>query len=560
MYCRLPYFKLIVVFLFISSNSEAQICSGNLGAPVFNEDFGSGSSLFGPPLATSVTSYPYFSGIPFNGSYSIANYSDPNGVGYIPDNDHTGNVNGYMMLVNADYPQDEVYRRNVTGLCPNTTYVFSAYLANTNPLSAAINNCGAGYIYANIKFQIEYPTSIIQGSVASGNLPISTSSLNLDWVQYGYAFTTGPAQTSVDVVMINNAPGGCGNDYALDDITLSPCGPGVSLSISPNASVFCQGQPITLLSNFTSGTYTVPQYQWQFSNNNGLTWNDIVGATSSNYSIAAVSNSNIGLYQLLVAENGNMSNSNCRIIAGPLTFSLASLSVNSSTICSGQTTTLSAFGASSYTWSNGATNNSITVTPNSTSSFSVMGSTGFCTLQAVSNVSVIPAPTISVVGNTLICQGNTTTLTASGYTNYLWSNGSTAPAIVVSPSATSLYSVTSSISLCANIGIVTVSVIPVPTVSISSSIACVGQSFTITSNASSGVTYQWAGPNSFISSLQNPTFVTANISMSGVYNLTVTSTQGCINTTNANVSVVPLPIPVISVNYTAICAGINLNL
>ena len=237
-----------------------------------------------------------------------------------------------------------------------------------------------------------------------------------------------------------------------------------------------------------------------------------------------------------------------------------SLSVNSSTICSGQTTTLWAFGATNYAWSNGANTNSISVNPTSNSSYSVIGSTGLCTLQAVYNVSVTPSPTISIIGNTLICQGSTATLAVSGFTNYLWNNGSITPSIVVNPTVTSFYSVGASTSSCANIGSITVSVNPTPTITISSSSVCNGQSFSITANSSSGSTYNWIGPSAFTSSLQSPSFTVASNAMSGLYNLTVTSAQGCTNTTSANVSVTPFPIPVIAVNSTVVCSGTNLNL
>jgi gliding motility-associated-like protein len=237
-----------------------------------------------------------------------------------------------------------------------------------------------------------------------------------------------------------------------------------------------------------------------------------------------------------------------------------SLSVNSSTICSGQTTTLWAFGATNYAWSNGANTNSISVNPTSNSSYSVIGSTGLCTLQAVYNVSVTPSPTISIIGNTLICQGTTATLTVSGFTNYLWNNGSITPSIVVNPTVTSFYSVVASTSSCANIGSITVSVNPTPTITISSSAVCNGQSFSITANSSSGSTYNWIGPNAFTSSLQSPSFTVASNAMTGLYNLTVTSAQGCTSIAITNVSVTPFPVPIITTNYTAICTGTNLNL
>jgi gliding motility-associated-like protein len=435
----------IILCLFFATFSKAQICTGTMGEPAFNDDFGSGVPLYGAPLPAGITGYTYLAAVPLNGTYAISKNANPSSTfGYVNDHDHTGILNGYMMVVNADYPPAEVYRKHVTGLCPNTNYVFSAFLANNNTPGAVSGICGASYIYANVKLQVEYPLSVIQGSISSGLLPLATTSVNLNWNQFGFAFTTSPIQTSADIVLINNAPGGCGNDYVVDDISLSPCGPSVSLSIAPSFSIFCEGQSATLQSTFTSGGYISPQYQWQFSNDGGLTWNNIIGATSSNFPIASATYSNSGLYQLLVAEMGNITSSNCRIVAGPLTFSVSSSSVNSTSIsiCSSQSTTLTALGATSYSWSSGATTNSIIVSPTTTTTYTVLSISNTCTNLAVWSLSVIPTPTITVTAKpTTICLGSNSTITAVGATNYLWSNGQTTNSIIVTPTTIGTYSV-----------------------------------------------------------------------------------------------------------------------
>lgn len=347
----------------VSVNLNCQsppLCSGNLGVPVFFEDFGSGTALYGPALPAGVTNYIYQTGTPPNGTYVISNSSNPSGVnlGYVADGDHTGNLNGYMMVINSDYPASEVYRKHVTGLCQNTTYVFSSYLSNNNTPSTPSTVC-PGYVYANVKFLIEYPLGTVQNSVATGNLPLGLSNTALNWNEYGFAFTTLPGQTSVDIVLKNNALGGCGNDYVVDDISLSPCGPGVSLNIFPNQTVFCIGDSINLQSNFTSGSYVNPQYQWQNSSDSGITWINIVGATSQNYSIPSVSALQGGIYQLIVAENGNINSSSCSIIAGPIAFSIDSTCNTNLTLFSAPDTVCvnqqfnvinQSVGATSYYW------------------------------------------------------------------------------------------------------------------------------------------------------------------------------------------------------------------
>lgn len=537
------------------------ICSGTLGAPVFLEDFGSGASLYGPALAPGITSYPYMQGVPNNGTYVIASSSNPSGTnaGYVDDNrDHTGNGNGYMMVVNSDYAASDIYRRHVTGLCPGTTYVFSAYLANNNSPDAVNNVCAFNYVYANIKFQAEYPLGTVQGSVTSGNLQVAPTSTALPWIQYGFVFTTGPGQTSVDVVLKNNAPGGCGNDYVVDDISLSPCGPGVNLSIVQNKTVFCEGEQVTLQSSFTSGGYANPQYQWQYSSDGGTTWNNISGATSPNYSIAAVTFSQAGMYQLIVAENGNINLPSCRIMAAPLTFSVSNgtLTVSSATICNGASATLTVTGATSYTWSNGTTGSSISVNPAVTTSFTVTGIAGTCTSQAVSTVSVLPSATISVTpAQAFVCAGESVTLTATGFSSYTWSPGATlsnssGSVVVASPAAITIYTVTGAAGSCTNTATATITAVPLPALVLSpNATICSGSASSVSLTAAGAISYTWTNPSSLSSSTGSNVIATPNVTTG----YTVTGSIGsCTNSAVVTVSVNQSPtITAVSINPTS---------
>lgn len=533
------------------------LCSGTLGAPVFLEDFGSGTSLYGSALPTGVTNYIYQTGPPPNGTYVISSSSNPSGVnaGYVNDNDHTGNTNGYMMVINSDYPASEVYRKHVTGLCQNTTYVFSSYLSNNNTPSTPGNVC-PGYVYANVKLYTEYPLGTVQNSVTTGNLPLGLSNTALNWNQYGFAFTTLPGQTSVDIILKNNAPGGCGNDYVVDDISLSPCGPGVALSIVPNQTVFCVGDAISLQSNFTSGGYSNPQYQWQNSIDGGVTWANITGATSANYSIASASSSQAGMYQLVVAENGNINLSSCNIAAGSLTFSVSTgVSIAlSPTICPGASATLTATGATSYTWSNGISSNSITVNPSVTTNYTVTGVIGTCTSQAISTVSVVASSTLSITGDTLLCSGQTSTLIANGSGAYTWSPASTLSSssgsvVVASPTITTTYSATGASTLCANPAVITISVSSSPTIAVSSNtIICQGTSSLATLTVTGASSYSWINSSSLSSSTGSMVIASPNATTD--YTVTGISNT-CSNTAMVTVSVNPSPtITAVSANNT----------
>src|SRR5580765_133629 len=100
-------FKLFLFFLFtlLASKSIAQTCSGSLGDPVINQTFGAGSNP-GPALSSNITNMTYTSDkCPEDGHYTIASSLTSNcyGTWHNVTSDHTGNPNGYMMIVNASY-------------------------------------------------------------------------------------------------------------------------------------------------------------------------------------------------------------------------------------------------------------------------------------------------------------------------------------------------------------------------------------------------------------------------------------------------------------------------
>ena len=106
--------------------------------------------------------------------------------------------------------------------------------------------------------------------------------------------------------------------------------------------------------------------------------------------------------------------------------SLPNITVNSPSICSGQTATLTANNGTSYTWTGGLTGNPATTqTLNSNASFTVTGTVGNCSNTAVATVTVNSTPAQS-----FITQGHDTLYSSTVVANatYNWYlNGSTTP-------------------------------------------------------------------------------------------------------------------------------------
>ena len=127
-----------------------------------------------------------------------------------------------------------------------------------------------------------------------------------------------------------------------------------------------------------------------------------------------------------------------------------SLAASQSTVCNGNAVTLTASGATTYTWNTAAQTASISVTPSVTTTYTVIGeNTPGCPNTKTISVTVNPSPTLAVVSSPSICSGGNAVLSAtSSANNYTWTPGTfTTSAITVSPSISSVFNVATTNSL-----------------------------------------------------------------------------------------------------------------
>lgn len=201
----------------------------------------------------------------FNGFWDIigdhTGAADP-AAGNLPA--AAGTNGGYMLVVNAAFPTGEAYSDIVSGLCPNTYYEFSAWLRNI------CGNCGidqdgiSSYtpgVLPNLAFtinDIDYYTT--------GNMQY-----NKKWEKRGFIYKTGPTETSFKITIKNNAPGGGGDDWVLDDISLATCYPNLIMSPSDTAKV-CKANIVNLYDTVRSYFNTYTNYCWEKSTDGGNTW------------------------------------------------------------------------------------------------------------------------------------------------------------------------------------------------------------------------------------------------------------------------------------------------
>lgn len=289
-----------------------QLCTGSLGDPVAEIDFGSGTGT-GSALGTNVTAFTYNNtGELDEGEYVIASTtSGLKGNAWHVTTDHTGDTNGYMMVINSAVLADEgvFYTKTVTGLCGYTTYEFSAWLMNImNP------DFGEDEYHPNVTFRVSDPAGNLLGSYSTGDIDQTSSGT---WLQYGFFFTLDNYEEVV-ITILNSAPSARpGNDIALDDISFKPCGPTITNSIENEASTnltICQDDIVnyTFETELSSG-YDDPRFQWQYSDDYGATWVDILGEINANYTFTDTSFLGDFLYRVSVANGDNINTTTCRI-------------------------------------------------------------------------------------------------------------------------------------------------------------------------------------------------------------------------------------------------------
>jgi hypothetical protein len=159
-------------------------------------------------------------------------------------------------------------------------------------------------------------------------------------------------------------------------------------------------------------------------------------------------------------------NSGCKATASftitVLTTPTISVLTTSSMTCPGQSVTLTGSGGISYTWSAVSGTPAITVSPFVSTLYTVSGSAANgCTASATHLQAVEPFPVVTVLASSeFICEGTSVILAAAGAASYIWSNGAQLPQIIVTPQATTVYTVigSSAIANCKNTAIVQVTV------------------------------------------------------------------------------------------------------
>lgn len=405
------------------------------------------------------------------------------------------------------------------GYFPVGTYTTS-YVPFTNYATFALSGgvpapltSNLGYMSIDGIFVPSQPTvSISSPTVVCGSSPTLTNSA------FSYTWAGGPTNSNYIVTPTVTST------YSLNYADSYSCLGSVTASVFVNpisvnatgAATICAGKSVSLS---VSGDAT--DYNWN-SGQNGV-----------NISVSPSVNTTY-----IVTGTNSAGCSNTSTVSVSVN-SLPIISVNSGSICAGQSFTMVPSGAATYTYSNG----SDVVSPSVDATFTVTGTDAngcVSVTGAVSSVSVNALPIISVNSGT-ICSGQSFTMAPSGAVTYTYSNGSD----VVSPSADATYTVTGTdANGCENTAVSSVTVNTLPTISVNSGSICAGGSFTMVPSGASTYTYS------------NGTDVVAP-TVDATYTVTGTDANGCVSATGAVSTVTVNALPTISVvtNNTLLCVG-----
>lgn len=301
---------------------------------------------------------------------------------------------------------------------------------------------------------------------------------------------------------------------------------------------------------------------------------NIASAVSGQYYMLLLTNYSNQTQNITFSQSSGSGSTNCGLLSG---------SANSQTICAGGTTTLtttSNLTSPTYVWSNGGTSSSISVSPSSTTIYTVTisgtnpstGNPG--TVVNTSTVTVLPTPTVNLSSNSLICPGSTINLTATtGLASYTWTgppalNQVTTVGSLSIPNATTnmvgTYTVlVKSAQNCTATATTTVGLIPTASVTtLPSYTVCQGGNLSMTANATGASSYNWSGPSAYTSSVQNPTINPIALNQAGNYTVTASFTSGASTcTTTATSSVIVVAATPAALNpIPTICNNGNINL
>jgi len=583
-----------------TAGSNSPLCAGQTINLTASNIAGATYSWTGPNSFTSTTQNPSIPGAStlaagvYTVRATVAGCTSPNGtvnvvVNPIPASPTLGSNSpicaGQTLSLTASTIAGATYTwTGPSGFTTNTQNpnIVNAQPTNSGTYVASVSVAGCTSPTISITVTVNPLPAAPSASANSPLCALSTLSLSAGTIASATYSWTGPNSftSTTQNPSIPSVTTTASGIYSVTANVLGCAGPAgtVAVTVNPTPAAPTAGGTSTLCAgnniNLTASNIAGATYNW--NGPNGFT------STLQNPTITGASTLATGVYSVNATVGG------CTGPAG--TFSVTVFGIPSpptlasnSPICAGQTLSLTAttIVGASYSWtgpnsfSSTLQNPTISgVTLAAAGTYSVLVNVSGCG-SAVSTiaVSVNPTPAAPTAGsNSPLCAGSTINLTASNIAGatYNWSGPNSFTSTTQNPSipgastlSAGVYSVNVNVAGCTGPnGTVNVVVNPIPVspTANSNSPLCVGQTISLTASPMAGASYSWSGPNSFTSTLQNPTIPGASTLAAGVYSVTATvaGCTGSAGTVSVSVNIPPVA-PTASAN-SPICAGQTLSL
>jgi gliding motility-associated-like protein len=420
--------------------------------------------------------------------------------------DHTSG-NGNMMIVNGSPVANAVVWRQTINITSNTNYAFSTWIQSVHAANPA-----------QLQFSIN--------GQALGNL--ITAGAPCSWQQFYTTWNSGN-NTTATISIVNKNTTIAGNDFALDDISFAP------VFIKQDSVKITVEKPVITANNDTSFCSGLA-VQLNAAGAASYTWQPATGL--SNASIAnpvASPVSTTKYYVTGTTSTGCTARDSVTLTVNPKP---TITKTSDTSVCPNATAQLYASGGTTYAWSPAATLSNPNIpnpiaSPTGLTVYTVQVTDGNnCTNKDSVKVSIRLKPTFTVSANKAICEGKSTTLTATGGDQYTWSpaaflSNASAASPVASPNVSTQFSVYAKESVCGYDSTMSVDVTvnsnPDITVSKTNDIDCSNAYANLTANGAA--TYSWFP----VTGLDNPVASTVAVRANTTITYTVTGTNqfGC---------------------------------
>ena len=460
---------------------------------------------------------------------------------------------------------------NIVTAVPNLSMAFNGTVCEGAPVTFTNNSTGAGSYTWSIPgstTSISNATTPVTSFTAAGLYTITltgASGANTAQITQTISVLSSPSISASSQSLcagstITITPSGASSFTFMNGSTT--LGTGTSLTLTPAStqtiSILAGNAQCTTTSNITASVIALPVggLVSQTICSGGTATLTAGAASSYTWNTGASTNSIVVTPTQTSVYTLTLSNSGCDATdAATITIGTGlSLQITASptTICIGNSSTLSVTGALTYTWDNSATTNSIVVTPTSNTTYSVVGLNGACSGSAQITLSVSTTPIINITAfpSQTVCPGSTVTLNASGAASYTWNNSQTTSSIAVSPTTATSYTVIGGTLGCTGTATIDIQVGTVAiSLSLTASDSLICGSETVNLSVIGATNYTWSNGASGSLIAVTPT-VTTTYSVVG-------SSGGCTGVDSVSIYVSSLPLTIISTSSTPCESGCN---